>query len=86
MLRLGKLDNDDLERLVLKKFRRVRPEPLSAPAIGQDCATLDLGGDLVLLSCDPITSAGHRASGAVDGARQLQRRGQLPARNRSAFS
>ena len=58
MLRLGKLDNDDLERLVLKKFRRVRPEPLSAPAIGQDCATLDLGGDLVLLSCDPITSAG----------------------------
>lgn len=58
MLRHGKLDNDDLERLVLKKFCRVRPEPLSAPAIGQDCATLDLGGDLVLLSCDPITSAG----------------------------
>lgn len=57
MLRLGKLDNDELERLVLKKLRRVRPEPLSAPAIGQDCATLDLGGDLVLLSCDPITSA-----------------------------
>lgn len=58
MLRLGKLDNDDLERLVLKKFRRVRPEPLSSPAIGQDCATLDLGGDLAVLSCDPITSAG----------------------------
>ena len=57
MLRLGKLDNDDLERLVLKKFRRVRPESLSSPTIGQDCATLDLGGDLVVLSCDPITSA-----------------------------
>lgn len=57
MLRLGKLDNDDLEQLVLKKFRRVRPESLSAPTIGQDCATLDLGGDLVVLSCDPITSA-----------------------------
>lgn len=57
MLRLGKLDNDDLERLVLKKFRRVRPESLSSPKIGQDCATLDLGGDLVVLSCDPITSA-----------------------------
>ena len=57
MLRLGKLDNDDLERLILKKFRRVRKESLSAPMIGQDCATLDLGGDLILLSCDPITSA-----------------------------
>lgn len=57
MLRLGKLDNDDLERLVLKKFHRVRPESLSSPTIGQDCATLDLVGDLVVLSCDPITSA-----------------------------
>ena len=57
MLRLGKLDNDDLERLVLKKFRRVRPESLSSPTIGQDCAILDLGGDLAVLSCDPITSA-----------------------------
>ena len=57
MLRLGKLDNDDLERLVLRKFRRVRPESLSAPAIGQDCATLDFSNDLIVLSCDPITSA-----------------------------
>lgn len=57
MLRLGKLDNDDLEQLVLKKFRRVRPESLSSPMIGQDCATLDFGGDLIVLSCDPITSA-----------------------------
>lgn len=58
MLRLGKLDNDDLDRLVLKKFRRVRAESLTAPMIGQDCAVVDLGGDLLVLSCDPITSAG----------------------------
>ena len=57
MLRLGKLDNDDLDRLVLKKFRRVRPESLSAPSIGQDCAVVDLESDLLVLSCDPITSA-----------------------------
>lgn len=57
MLRLGKLDNDDLDRLVLKKFRRVRPESLSSPTIGQDCAVVDLDGDLLVLSCDPITSA-----------------------------
>ena len=57
MLRLGKLDNDDLERLVLHKFRRVRSESLSAPASGPDCATLDFSNDLIVLSCDPITSA-----------------------------
>ena len=57
MLRLGKLDNDDLDRLVLQKFRRVRPESLSSPTIGQDCAVVDIGSDLLVLSCDPITSA-----------------------------
>ncbi|HML69614.1 MAG TPA: AIR synthase family protein [Clostridia bacterium] len=57
MLRLGKLDNDDLDRLVLKKFRRIRPESLSSPTIGQDCAVVDLDSDLLVLSCDPITSA-----------------------------
>ncbi len=57
MLRLGKLDNDDLDRLVLKKFRRVRPESLSTPTVGQDCAVVDIGSDLLVLSCDPITSA-----------------------------
>ncbi len=57
-MRLGKLDNDELERLVLSKFRRKRPESMTAPSIGCDCAMLDLGGDLAVLSSDPITSAG----------------------------
>ena len=57
-MRLGKLDNDELERLVLNKFKRTRPESFCAPGIGQDCASLDLAGDLAILSCDPITSAG----------------------------
>lgn len=57
-MRLGKLDNDDLERLILNKLPHTRSESLCAPGVGQDCATLDLSGDLVVLSCDPITSAG----------------------------
>lgn len=57
-MRLGKLDNDVLEALVLQKFIKRRPESLAAPQIGLDCATLDLAGDLAVLSCDPITSAG----------------------------
>ncbi len=57
-MRLGKLDNDTLQQLVLDKFSHTRPESLCSPEIGLDCATLDLGGDLAVLSCDPITSAG----------------------------
>lgn len=57
-MRLGKLDNDQLEQLVLNKFHRTRPESLYAPGVGQDCAVLNLGGDFAVLSCDPITSAG----------------------------
>lgn len=56
-MRLGKLDNDELEQLVLKKFHRLRKESLATPEIGVDCAALDLGGDIAVLSCDPITSA-----------------------------
>jgi len=57
MMRLGKLDNDELERLVLGKFPRTRPESLHGPRVGEDCAWLDLADDLAVFSCDPITSA-----------------------------
>lgn len=59
-MRLGKLDNDALERVVLQKFHKVRPEVLTHPAIGADCATVDLKGDLAVLSADPITAAVSR--------------------------
>ena len=75
MLRLGKLDNDDLERLVLKKFRRVRPESLTSPTIGQDCAMLDLGGDLDCAQLRPNHLRKRCPPWAADRARQLQRRG-----------
>ena len=64
-MRLGKLDNDALEALVLRKFRRRRPESAFQPQVGLDCAVLDLGGDLAALSCDPITSAGIRQLGRL---------------------
>ena len=56
-MRLGKLDNDELERLVLHKFQKSRKESLAAPEIGVDCAALDLGGEIAVLSCDPISLA-----------------------------
>lgn len=56
-MRLGKLDNDRLEELVLNKFKKTRTESATVPEVGMDCAMLDLFGDLAVLSCDPITSA-----------------------------
>ena len=64
-MRIGKLDNDDLNRLILHKFTHLRPEALTVPAIGEDCAVLDMGDDYIVLSADPITSAGIRQLGSL---------------------
>ena len=64
-MKLGKLDNDTLERLILDRFRHTRPESFGAPRIGMDCAMLDFDGDLIVCSCDPITSADAKHVGAL---------------------
>ena len=56
-MRIGKLDNDVLETLVLSKFQAKRVEVVTASGVGEDCAVLDFGQDLIVLSCDPVTSA-----------------------------
>lgn len=64
-MKIGKLDNQKLNELILKKFKPSRAEVLGASAIGDDCSVLDLGQDLVVLSCDPITAAGLRDLGRL---------------------
>ncbi len=64
-MKLGKLDNDTLERLILRRFHHTRPESFGPPRIGMDCATLDFGDELIVTSCDPITSADARHIGAL---------------------
>ncbi|MEA4969846.1 MAG: AIR synthase family protein [Candidatus Pelethousia sp.] len=56
-MRLGKLTNEQLDSLILSKFRHIRPEVVCSPQIGVDCAAVDMGGRLAILSTDPITSA-----------------------------
>lgn len=56
-MRLGKLTNEQLDRLILSKFRHTRGEVVCSPQVGVDCAAVDLGGRLAVLSTDPITSA-----------------------------
>ena len=54
-MRIGKLENSELEALILNKFKRIRPESLTVPRVGEDCAALDFHGDLIVMSMDPIT-------------------------------
>lgn len=64
-MRIGKLENSELESLILSKFKRVRPESLTVPRVGEDCAALDFDGDLIVMSMDPITSAGDKSLGLL---------------------
>lgn len=64
-MRIGKLENSELEALILSKFKHIRPEALTAPRVGEDCAALDISDDLVVLSMDPITSAGDKSLGLL---------------------
>ena len=55
-MKIGKLPEQVLVRSVLKEIRHRRPEVLMGPAVGQDCAVIQLGEDEVfVMSTDPIT-------------------------------
>jgi len=56
-MKLGKLTNEQLKRLVLDRFCRTRSEVVAGSAVGEDCAAIDLQGELCVLSTDPITAA-----------------------------
>ncbi len=64
-MRLGKLDNDKLNELILSRFSNARKEVVCSPRIGVDCAAVDIGGDdnIAVLSTDPITSANKNIGG-----------------------
>lgn len=64
-MRIGKLENSELESLILSKFKRIRPESLTMPRVGEDCAALDFDEDLIVMSMDPITSAGDKSLGLL---------------------
>lgn len=59
----GKLPPSLLKSHVLIYTGKRRPEVLSAGALGEDSAIIDLGGDLCIVSCDPITAATRNAGG-----------------------
>jgi hydrogenase expression/formation protein HypE len=56
-MKTGKLDNELLEEIVFKHLKYRRPEVITRPGIGEDCAVVDFGDYDCVLSTDPITGA-----------------------------
>jgi hydrogenase expression/formation protein HypE len=59
-VRIGKLDNETLARLVLGKTGARRDEVINGAGIGEDCAVLNFGAFDCVLSTDPITASAER--------------------------
>lgn len=57
-MRIGKLSNQDLERLVLSHMPHIGSDRECGPSVGLDCAVLDMGGGMrLVLSSDPVTAS-----------------------------
>lgn len=57
MLKAGKLDSELLKKIVFDKITYKRPEVITRPGIGEDCAVVDFGSYDCVMSTDPITAA-----------------------------
>lgn len=57
MLKTGKLDSELLKKIVFGNITYRRPEVLTRPGIGEDCAVVDYGEYECVMSTDPITAA-----------------------------
>jgi len=60
-MKAGKLAPDKLQALVLGRFAHRRRDVLVPARVGEDCAVIDFGAEVCVMSTDPITGA---ASGA----------------------
>ncbi|WNY26495.1 AIR synthase family protein [Methanolapillus ohkumae] len=56
-MEIGKVPHDVLKNIVFDKLKFFNPDVTIRPGIGEDCAVLNCGEQLVVLSCDPITGA-----------------------------
>jgi len=63
-LEIGKVPNELLEKIIFNNISLRRDEVLVRASIGEDTGVIDLGGDLCVVSTDPITGA-TKALGAL---------------------
>ena len=56
-MKIGKLNHEELQELVLDRLPKLAGNVASGPAVGLDCAAVRFGDGQVVLTCDPITGA-----------------------------
>lgn len=54
-MEIGKVPHDLLQKIVFQKLKNFDEKVKVTPGIGEDCAILDIGEQLFVLSSDPIT-------------------------------
>lgn len=60
MFEIGKIPPEILEKIVMKPMmgsKVKRDDVILRPTTGEDCSAIDLGGEICILSTDPITGA-----------------------------
>ena len=57
-MKIGKLTNEQLSRLVLSRLPALSSSTLIGADIGADCAWIDMGDRMMVISSDPITAGG----------------------------
>lgn len=57
MLKTGKLDSEVLKRIIFDNIKFKREEIITRPGIGEDCAEIDFGEYICVMSTDPITAS-----------------------------
>ena len=61
MMNAGKLTNEQLTNLVLSKLPPLSSNTLVGANIGADCAWINMGDRLMVISSDPITAGGMQS-------------------------
>lgn len=56
-MKIGKIPTEILQEIVFSNIQRRRREVLVAPGVGEDCAVIDFGEYVCVMSSDPITGA-----------------------------
>ncbi len=56
-MKIGKIPADLLQELIFKNIKHKRKEVLMGSGVGEDCAVVDFGDYIGVLSTDPITGA-----------------------------
>jgi hydrogenase expression/formation protein HypE len=59
-MRIGKLSNEELEQLVIRKIQYQHPDVLVHSGVGEDCSVIDYGDEVCVVSSDPITGAAQQ--------------------------